>query len=470
MTKENLLLQSLSAEKIDTSVEIKKWLEQFTTDQKLSAKLLLSRLYFVSRDIYAAWIEQAIIELMKSANIFALYSVRKLEKESESKELVNYWDEQGRPIARSGESLGSEDLVYSLISNLTRTNNNLLDHPSLSDLKQKRVRNYILIDDSIGSGERVYSFINSMLKHPTFLSWWSLGWIKIHVVSFARPQESEKNIIKNIVGSDHEKSKCRKSSKITFTSKVVYQQAGLKERWGQNYDQISQLCKDITKVPTRYRLGYGTVFSNFIFYHSVPNNIPGIIWYGNPDKWEALMPGRVTPEWLINLLELPDKHVHNTRMNDEILNLLKIIKRGVRKINSIAQRLSVDSQYAQKLIQYVIDTSLVTENIQLTARGLDILHQSFKNTDLQLYDYSMYIPTSWCTDQKNVQPLMLNIISTESIETKGYIDGDIGEISLEKSDDKAVPLPFSIEFGHVSSATQSRLDTNGPPWGPKKEK
>lgn len=405
MTRKTLLLQSLSPEKIDNSAEIEEWLSQFSEDQRHLAKLLLSRLQFVSRDVYATWLEQAVSEIMDSASAFALYSVRKLEQDNDNvgKSLLVYWDQDGEPIIRPGKSLGSEDLVYSLISNLTRANRNkLLDHPSLLKLKENRVHNYILIDDAIGSGDRVSDFINTMLNHPTFLSWWSLGWIKIYVISFARSQESEKNIITKIKGSDHSKRKFRKSSKIEFISYTVYQQNLYQKRWGENYYQLIELCKKQTKILAWARLGYGEIFSNIIFYHSVPNNIPGLIWFvDKKNKWKALMPGRAIPSWLMDLLEIPkEKFKKNTKISKEILDLLLLIKKGVRNIDSIAQRLGIDSRYAKKLLKHAIDTKLVTSGYhRLTPSGLNIVHQSSKNISLQLWDYSMYIPSSWCAEQ-----------------------------------------------------------------------
>src|SRR5690606_38134443 len=158
--------------------EIRGWLSQFPEGQRSLAKLLLSRLQFVSGDTYAEWL-RGVVALLPADQVHALYSVRKLEDDQ-----ACYWNEEGEPVTRPGSSLGSEDLVYSLISNQVRSSaGRLLDHPSPQELKNKKVRSYVLIDDSIGSGDRVAGFINAMLRHPTFLSWWSFGWIRIRVLS-----------------------------------------------------------------------------------------------------------------------------------------------------------------------------------------------------------------------------------------------------------------------------------------------
>lgn len=396
-------IKKLTPFKIDTSPEINEWLSQFPENKKPIAKLLLSRLKFVSRDSYSEWLNQIIVSKIDNSSNVALYSIRKLTQESDSK--IVYWDKDRQPIRRPGDSLGSEDLVYSLISNLARLyKDNLLDHPSLIKLKSKRIRDYILIDDSIGSGDRVVEFINSMLNHPTFLSWWSLGWVKIHIISFARTVEAEKNILMNIKGSTSSKRKIKKSSKITFMSKIVYQRSDLHHRWGENYEQIYELCKTQKKIRSWARLGYGNVFSNIIFYHSVPNNIPGVIWFEN-SNWKSLMPHRALPLWLINLLDFDDSDSQSysvTKLSSELLSVIKLIKKGIRNSKSIAQRLDIDAKYTKDLLQHMVTMGLITENTRLTSKGLDIFHKLSYNNYLHSWDFNLYIPSSWCADSKSI--------------------------------------------------------------------
>ena len=395
MTNNESLFKSLSPSKIDSSVEIQNWLSQFSINDQTFAKLLLSRLKFISRDKYSEWLNKTILSIIDKQFIFALYSVRKL---SQSGDYPSYWGNDKQVIYRPGESQGSEDLVYSLIANLVRANKDrLLDHPSLDKLKSNKIRQYILIDDSIGSGERISKFINSMLKHPTFLSWWNLGWINIHIVSFSRFHEAEKKIITNIRGKDNAKQKIRKSSKIKFHSELVYHQNWIKSRWGENYEPLIEFCQAQKQIPPKKRLGYGDVFSNLIFYHSVPNNTPGIIWAKkSKSKWEPLMPNRTVPTWLIELLENNnDKIITTSKLSNELLDAIMLIKKGIRNPTSLAQRLNTDTQYAKNLLEHMKIMGLINEHSRLTSRGLDIFHQ--KNIiGLQSWDYTMYIPSSWC--------------------------------------------------------------------------
>lgn len=460
MTCAKPVFQQLSAAAIDQSPEIQSWLSQFPVENRQTAKMLLHRLKFVSRDEFSTWLRRA-IGRFPSSETYALYSVRKLDDTQ-----AVFWDEAGNPVVRPGTSLGSEDLVYSLISNLARSSNGqLLDHPTLDVLKNQQVRNFVLIDDSIGSGDRISGFINAMLAHPTFLSWWSFGWIKLHIVSFARPREAEKRVISKVRGSDHGKRRFRKSDKITFSSEVVYEAGWHEARWGDSHAEIINLCRAQTKIPAKRRLGYGDVMANMVFYHSVPNNIPGVLWCKN-DRWNGLMPGRAIPDWLLNLLAAPAS-VSNTAntLLDELFKLLVLVKRGVRSGRSLAMRLSVDHGYANDLIVYAKSLGLLTPQLRLTSVGLEQLAQSGKSTMLPEWDRSLYIPSSWCAGRATVQPLVqsepMPSALADSVEVSAFTDGDVGETSLEGTDAKAATPPFGVT-SHAPSASRERRDTDGP--------
>jgi len=393
--------QQLSIAAIDQSQEIQMWLSQFDDEQQQVAKMLLCHLRFVSRDEFSTWLGRAIGQL-PNGEVHALYSVRKL-----SETQTVFWDGSGDPVARPGTSLGSEDLVYSLISNLVRTRREILfDHPSLLTLKKKRIRSYVLIDDLIGSGDRVSGFINAMLAHPTFLSWWSFGWVKIHVISFARAREAEAKIIGKIRGSDHGNRKFRKSEKLIFGSEAVYCCDRYEDRWNERYTEILDLCKNQTKIPKRRRLGYGDVMANIVFEHSVPNNLPGVLWCKNK-KWNGLMSERAVPNWLLELLigmHLAVNKRMNAAISNELLTLLVLVRRGVRSVQSLAIRLGIDLGRATSLIDHATSLGLLTPEVSLTTEGLSRLIQSRKSITLPEWDQTLYIPNSWCVGRATVQP------------------------------------------------------------------
>lgn len=384
-------LKSLSALAIEESQKINRWLDQFTSNDRNTAKTMLRHLKFVSRDTFSSWIQDKLESLPKD-RMYALYAVRKIN-ENES-----LWNDEKQVISRIGETLGSEDLVYSVISNIVRNSKDkFLDHPTLDDLKKNQIHHYVLIDDSIGSGNRITKFIKAMLSHRTFLSWWSMGIIKFHIVSFYRYLDAERRIISEIAGSDHFRRKYRKSSKFEFISNIVLKKNSYIYRWGENFDKIIELCKKIKKIDRKFRLGYGETMSNIIFYHSVPNNIPGIL-FSRDKKWKPLFNGRATPVWMCRLLENPIQNKKN-KIPYAITELLFLIKKGLRDINSISLRLCKDKESIKDIINNAITLNLITHQKILTKSGKDHLIKMHKTKPLAKWKKMLYIPGSWCTRQ-----------------------------------------------------------------------
>lgn len=424
--------ESLSLAAIDSTKEIQDWLNQFPEDKRIVAKNMLLRLQFISRDVYSAWFQETIGKLLSTKYKYALYAVRKLEEDI-------FWNPIDEVVSRPGDSLGSEDLVYSLVSNVVRANpKELFDHPTLNKLRDEKIHHFILIDDSIGSGERVYGFINAMLKHKTFLSWWSLGYVKFHIISFSRMRESERNIIKNILfslknkeettinqttdkkkkmelhekyknekmrQSDHGKRKFRKSLKFKFTSKIVFMAQQIESRWGENFNEITTLCESQKNILPWARKGYGGVMANMIFYHSVPNNIPGIFWFQN-EKWSGLFKNRSLPIWVSNLLE-NKKNVNSNKNKTsfEMMQLLSLVKKGIRSESTIAMRLGCDTEFALALLAQAKNLMLLTDKYRLTMAGHDQIKKAESVQAEPKWDKSLYIPQSWCAGRSTIQPL-----------------------------------------------------------------
>lgn len=305
-----------------------------------------------------------------------------------------------------------------------------------------------------------------MLSHPTFRSWWSFGLAKIHIFSFSRPREAEANIITKIKGSDHGKRKYRKSAKVDFTSEIVYEAGWLKERWGENYEQVIQLCRGQTQIQKWARLGYDDVLANIVFYHSVPNNIPGVFWFSN-DKWKALMPGRAVPDWLVAVIDQPQLVASGgaSSISDDFVRLLVLVKRGVRSSRSIAARLCVDHKYVDGLLGSAREMGLLTPQTRLTAVGINSLKHAKSAIALPVWNRSLYIPSSWCAGQSAVQPPTQKGLASpglaDSVEVSAFADGDVGQASLERSDAKAAAPPLSVML-QVPALPREDHDTDGP--------
>jgi len=331
-------------------------------------------------------------------------------------------------------------------------------------MRDKKVRHIVLIDDSIGSGDRVAGFLSSMMQSKTLLSWWSYGLIRFTIISYARTREGEKMIVRSVVGSNHPNRKYPKSRKIHFESEWVYSGADMKSRWGSRYEEILYLCDSVTKVRSKFRRGYGEVMANVVFYHSIPNNIPGMLFYKS-NGWNPLFPGRTLPDWIISLLEEDEQCTDSdawTRLATEMIEMLALAKNGVRNRGVVAQRMGRDEDYIESLVSQAMRLGLVSEKGRITRAGMDAYQANTRQVKRRAYDYSLYIPSSWCAGRETVQPSECGGdkspgISADLVDASSA-SGEAGQVSLEKTDDKAAPICAEL---HRPAVSRENLGTDG---------
>ena len=144
--------------------------------------------------------------------------------------------------------------------------------------------------------------------------------------------------------------------------------------------------------------------SNVIFYHSVPNNIPGLLWF-NSQKWQALFPSRVLPSWAQKLLEGSTPNLRQDALSKEMITLLSQIKRGVRVKSSLSREVGLDLPIVAELLTSAQESGFLTHAFRLTKRGDQLGKESSRHVRVQIFDRSLYIPKKWSVDQEDVQPL-----------------------------------------------------------------
>jgi len=458
-----LALHRLSIDAIENSKEIQEFLGQFPADKKFDAASILCSLRFVSLDDYTTWLKSK-VAVLPEVKRYGVYSIRKFEQT-----MTCLWDDSGNVIERPGTALGSEDFVYSIIANISRSHEgSFFEHPSLDSLKSNAIHDIVLLDDSIGSGERVVDFITAMLRHKTFKSWWSYGFIHFHVIALARTVESEKRIIESLSGSDHGKRKYRKSSKIQFISEIVYSKYWLDKRWGTNYRNILSLCDSIPGMTSFVSRGYGEVMGNVVFYHSVPDNLPGLLWF-RTEKWNPLFPERTVPDWLPQALNSNDAAPRTSGVSlskdipSEMINLLHLVKSGIRQEATLALRLGIDILIVKALLSNAKQSGFLNTNKRVTEVGVDIIRKRF--IPPTFYNRSLHIPKSWCARRATIQPPVVwkDIATQQADPTEEILSagGETGQVSLERSDAKAAQPPLNVRSQRPSKSRKGP-DIHGP--------
>ena len=392
--------QTLTLDLIEYCTEIQNWLDQFPTHRRTQAISLLLQLRFVTRDEYAEWLKTTILKLSNA--VCGLYSVRKFDET-----VTCIWDDEGTTLARPAKSLGSEDLVQSVISGLIRANPNAyLDHPSISEIKSRKQFHAVLIDDTIGSGDRLASYLRRMFSHKTFISRWSFGCIRLHIVTYTRSTDARSTMLDAIPGSDHGVRIYPRSRKVFFYSQWAFDASNLDARWGKSSTAILDLCDSVKSVPKNRRRGYGGTMANIVFFHSVPNNLPGMLWFQN-QKWNALFPNRSFPQWLPSLLATNSQSKADTAIKQlptSLRNLLYWIKRGRSKNMALSQATGYDIEVIRTLLEKARIAGFINKNNRLTIAGSKVLMENNANSSVVDFDRSLYVPSNWCADSGTVQP------------------------------------------------------------------
>ena len=464
-------MKQLPLHQIEGSKQIQDWLEQFP-DHRTGAIELLMRLRFVTIDEYAYWLKQEITQRLITPH--AIFVVRKFEKDAEvaSGSVGRIWDENGMVVDRPAQAQGSEDLVQSVVANLKKNaRETLLDHPSIGELREKRIRDILLLDDSIGSGTRVAEYIARMLNNKHFKSWWSYGFIKLHILAFARTAESETEILSSIGGSDHPLRKFPISSKVNFYSRICYARNAARERWGPAWQHVYDAARSANGVHNNRRLGFKDTMSNIVFYHSVPNNLPGALWFASKE-WSALLPQRTMKNWLLQLLAEngASKAINAEQslpkfLNFESVQILVSIKCGFRTESRISWHIGLDRRVIIELIVKLRSTGFITLENRLTDAGFQFLKKYRSEQTGNDFDRDLYIPSTWCAGRTTVQPPVLDSLAVleqaESADSSLDADGEVGQTSLERTDAKTAPPSLDV-MTETPAVTWNGHDIHGP--------
>jgi hypothetical protein len=261
----------------------KQWLEQFEPEDKETAERLVSHLTLVSHSEFQRSIQKLMeTETIKNKDVVAFYAVRELEGKTDFFTEVS--DSEGQVQALSkGNDHGSEASIAHLIRNLCKTEQRLLNHPSLDKMRQDKCRTIIFVDDFIGSGQRVYDFLNAFWAHPSIKSWRSSKHIKFVLVAYSGMEAGIKLVATHKTKADVIIERdCPSFRDLPWKPIYVAEAVELCSKYGK------KTCKK------HLSLGYKNTMGAMVFEHSCPNNVPAIFWALDHKKasWNPLFPDK----------------------------------------------------------------------------------------------------------------------------------------------------------------------------------
>lgn len=357
------------------------WLSQFLPEHRSIAAQLLDSLHIVSSEDMCSDLRVLIEDIARDrSQKSALLPIRECTGQE------SIYDTQNptvSPVLQSAtESLGSEAFISNLYTEFTRARKRqfMLEKvqvngedkelaPSLSFLKQHKFKNLFLVDDLIGSGDRVVSYVDALFRNKTINSWVSYGYIKVHIVSFMATDEGKRIV-----------SRAIKRRKNVFLH-VMHRAPSIGDL--SDSKALESLCKSYADKNTQYPLGYKESAVRVVFTHSAPNNLPSILYRPvykkfrpnnapslHLSQWAAMFPNRTIPEQfkqdLVAIKRKPSSRV-------DILHLLECLQNGADKREDVAHLMNRTSAYIQALLDLCERMGFLTQNravISITNQGL----------------------------------------------------------------------------------------------------
>lgn len=299
MTKQSTILKTEQAQK---------WLSQFAMGDRRLAEDLLSALVLVSRDDFVNSLRDLILQSAQQVDgVVGLYAEQELGhrhgtphrlfKES-TRRPKRAMGRAGPPLVKPTKaydpSIGSEGIVAQLISELCKefpTKFSL--QPGPEQIRKKKVRAFWVVTDMIGSGHRVWRYLEAAWRVRSVRSWWSGGFLRFAVLSYAGTDSGEKTVLRHPCKPEVFQVMAAPTIHSAFTQFKAQQMERLCETYDPSIEDEDTASWQFGGAP----LGYDGTGALLVFAHGAPNNVPLIFHKASRSRtrpWVPLFPSRVT--------------------------------------------------------------------------------------------------------------------------------------------------------------------------------
>ena len=369
------------------------WISGFDPADRDAARKLVNGLTLVSLSVFARVVERLVREQAHAIDgPVALFAAREVGSNA-----PYFGQASGKRRRRAattdavsrGADIGSEGHVASTLRNTCRaTPDSLLNHPSIAKMREERCRAIVVVDDIVGSGNRIRKFLDSMWQSRTIRSWWSSGYIKFFVVAFAATSSGMLTV---------QRARYRPCI-LTDRDCPTYRSLPWAKSERNRVSRLSQKYGQRTSKPGM-AMGYGDTMASLVFEHGCPNNAPSILWAnGSPaSPWQPLFPNRsvlgeersVFPPEIARrdpisiLLEAGQSRLAKTathRLQEpgraHILVILGLVAKGIRRNASLTFATGMSNAELEIQLSRCIDWGLVTATRRITPTGLAELNRA----------------------------------------------------------------------------------------------
>jgi hypothetical protein len=270
------------------------WLSQFlTTDQPLARRLAES-VRFISDTELKAGLNQKLVELLSETDASTAVFVEREQKHPGGKTQRLYKQRSAPPKTAYGiatrpvvpkfdydPKVGSEGIIAQFLSQFCKEHPKTLFHPTVKKCIERKVRRFVLVTDMVGSGDRTTDWLESAWRTATLRSWHSYRLLRFEIVAFTATQLGEQ-----VVASHPSSPKVR----CYLSCPTIDSEFQAKEA-----QQIRDLCLRYDPIGPNPQesLGYRGTASVIAFAHSVPNNVPRLL-FESKNGWRPLFRERAT--------------------------------------------------------------------------------------------------------------------------------------------------------------------------------
>ena len=175
---------------------------------------------------------------------------------------------------------GSEALVASLMTALQRAHRKqFFLNAGPDEYRARKIRTVFVVTDFVGTGDRVWKFLNAFWRMPTIKSWRSTGLVQFHVIAYSATASGAARARSHPIRPEvHWIAPCP-------TIKTQYTEFD-----AERIEKVLVRYDPIDKSPVE-SLGYGGQGAMLIFSHGCPNNAPRVL-YKAGRNWNPLFVGR----------------------------------------------------------------------------------------------------------------------------------------------------------------------------------
>jgi hypothetical protein len=268
-----------------------KWFSQFKPEDRDVARMLLDEVHLVSSTAFSDGILKLIDEIaserFEPLRRIALYSERPIKRVFGTIPAFFPRSRHGRAegtgvppvvVDPRDQEVGSEGIVAQLVTAYCRAHPDIaLSHPGPTKLRKDRVSHIVIVTDLIGSGDRIFTMLESLGNVATIRSWQSYGLIKFVVIAYA--------------ATDHGLSRLAYAPLNHEVRSVVSCPTIHSVFRGARRDLVHKLCRNYPPARRSDPFGYRGGGALIAFSHGCPNNAPALLW-STAQSWSPIFPGR----------------------------------------------------------------------------------------------------------------------------------------------------------------------------------